>query len=342
MARFAELNQDDQSARVWISTIVMPVASTLVALLRVWIRSQMLGFDDGAAGIAQLLAYGNVVSVAYALVHGLAKSTDHTGERINLVYGEALQASIVLYLLTLAAAKVSVVLLLRRLFAGTRAMHAPMLCNVLLTMTGLWGVGAIVASSVNCVPEHLWRSQENATCNGSAIWMTITIIDVIGETAILLVTFWLVSQVQVPRRKKFSIFTYFTLRLTLIVTASVHYHYYLSTLHSTTTDTAISHVVFWQQIGILCTLGSITWPCTKAFINSLNTAEATSSAYGRSMNRTTTSDGQTTSAHTWPRKTNVATANALKGPETHHEGESQEMIIRREDRYIVTSDVRGT
>lgn len=47
-----------------------------------------------------------------------------------------------------------------------------------------------------------------------AIWMTITIIDIIGETAILLVTFWLVSQVQVPRRKKFSIFTYFTLRLT--------------------------------------------------------------------------------------------------------------------------------
>lgn len=88
MARFAELNQHDQSGKVWISTIVMAVATTLIFLLRIAIRWKMLGFDDGAAGMAQLMAYGDVVSVTFALLQGFAKSRDYTGAMIHLAYGK--------------------------------------------------------------------------------------------------------------------------------------------------------------------------------------------------------------------------------------------------------------
>lgn len=38
------------------------------------LKFSMLGVDDAVAGFAQLLVYGNVLSIVYALRHGLEKS----------------------------------------------------------------------------------------------------------------------------------------------------------------------------------------------------------------------------------------------------------------------------
>jgi hypothetical protein len=46
----------------------------LTTLERGFVKFNMQGLDDGVAGLAQLFAYGNVFSVIYALLHGLAKT----------------------------------------------------------------------------------------------------------------------------------------------------------------------------------------------------------------------------------------------------------------------------
>lgn len=75
MARFAVSNSHDQSAALWIMTFLLLSYTTLTILVRGFVKVSMLGLDDGIAGLAQLLTYGNVFSVIYALLHGLARSS---------------------------------------------------------------------------------------------------------------------------------------------------------------------------------------------------------------------------------------------------------------------------
>jgi hypothetical protein len=74
---------------------------------------------------------------------------------------------VVLYLLTLAAAKVSLISFLRRVFRLSSHSLAMPVCNASIAILTLWGVGAAVAVSVNCGPEHLWSPPGEATCNGA-------------------------------------------------------------------------------------------------------------------------------------------------------------------------------
>jgi hypothetical protein len=72
MARFAVFNSEDQRAAVWVVSILLLSYTTLTTLVRGVVKLKMMGLDDGVAGLAQLLTYGNVASVVYALHNGLS------------------------------------------------------------------------------------------------------------------------------------------------------------------------------------------------------------------------------------------------------------------------------
>ena len=93
MARFAVSNTQDQSATLWITAFLLLSYTTLTTLVRGFVKLSMLGLDDGIACIAQLLTYGNVFSIVYALRHGLARSSinNETGS-ITSNYGEVSNA----------------------------------------------------------------------------------------------------------------------------------------------------------------------------------------------------------------------------------------------------------
>lgn len=80
MARFAVANLEDQSAPVWIVTLLSLSYTTMTSLMRGFIKLSMLGIDDGGASLAQLFTYGNIFSVIYALRHGLARSGHRDGD----------------------------------------------------------------------------------------------------------------------------------------------------------------------------------------------------------------------------------------------------------------------
>ena len=63
--------------------------------------------------------------------------------------------------------------------------------------------------------------------------------------------------------------------------AIFHYRSYERMIDSPNMNVAISKIVIWEQISICYSLLSITWPFSKVFINSFDTAQLTpSSAYG--------------------------------------------------------------
>lgn len=93
MARFAVSNTHDQSAALWIMTFLLLSYTTMTMLVRGFVKFSMLGLDDGVACLAQLLTYGNVFSIIYALDHGLAKSrVDYENGGSNNGYAEVSKA----------------------------------------------------------------------------------------------------------------------------------------------------------------------------------------------------------------------------------------------------------
>ena len=131
--------------------------------------------------------------------------------------------------------------------------------------------------------------------------------------------------------------------------AIFHYRSYAQMVESTNIDVAISKMVIWEQISICYSLLSITWPFSKVFINSFDTAQLTSTnAYGSS-----TATSSNTAARS--RRRGNSTKPSSKLPWQNNAGHSitvysrpadsrrddvsfgsQEMIIRREDEVTVS------
>jgi hypothetical protein len=88
MVRFALSDSQDQSAAVWIMTFLLLAYTTLTTLVRGYVKLKMMGLDDGAAGVTQLIAFGHVICMVYALLHGFAKAQSETAEEVaKLEYG---------------------------------------------------------------------------------------------------------------------------------------------------------------------------------------------------------------------------------------------------------------
>lgn len=89
MSRFAISNFHNQSAAVWIVTLLLLSYTTLTSLIRGFVKSGVLGPDGCLAGAEQLLAYGDIFSVIHALQNGLAKEREQTaGTDSGLEYGK--------------------------------------------------------------------------------------------------------------------------------------------------------------------------------------------------------------------------------------------------------------
>jgi hypothetical protein len=137
----------------------------------------------------------------------------------------------------------------------------------------------------------------------------------------------------------------------LAILITFHYRSYRNTLRSSNTDIAISKTVIWEQISICYSLLSITWPFSKTFINSFDTAPlevnqvintygsgaVTSRAGGKRESRSYAADGR-------PWDTNVARSMAactrsttLKGDDESF-GSQGDLIIREHHEVAVTWD----
>ena len=131
--------------------------------------------------------------------------------------------------------------------------------------------------------------------------------------------------------------------------ATFHYRSYRQMVGSANPDVAISKVVIWEQASICYSLLSITWPFSKVFINSFDTAQLTpASAYGSS---TATFDSTAAKSKRRAHSTKLSSrvpwqSNAVHSSTVYSRPAdsrrddvnfgSQELIIRREDEVTVS------
>ena len=131
--------------------------------------------------------------------------------------------------------------------------------------------------------------------------------------------------------------------------AVFHYRSYVRMIGLANIDIAVSEMVIWEQISICYSLLSITWPFSKVFINSFDTAQLTpTSAYG-SASATLGSNAAKSKRRTHstklssrvPWQSNVGHSSTVYSrPVDARQDDSnfgsQELIIRREDEVRVS------
>jgi hypothetical protein len=87
-----------------------------------------------------------------------------------------------------------------------------LMCKAAMIAMGGWGIASVVAVSTNCAVARLGHRQDDQTCNGTARWLSVTILDGSTEIAIMVMVICLVSRLQMTVKKKFEVCSAFAWR----------------------------------------------------------------------------------------------------------------------------------
>ena len=131
--------------------------------------------------------------------------------------------------------------------------------------------------------------------------------------------------------------------------ATFHYRSYHQIVTPADMNIAISRIVIWEQVSMCYSLLSITWPFSKVFINSFDTAQLTpTSAYGSSTATSRSAAGRSkrradsiklSSRMPWQSSTLHSSTVYSRPADPRQEDRNfglQELIIRREDVITVS------
>jgi hypothetical protein len=256
------------------------------------------------------------------------------------------------------------------------------LCKIALAVVAGWVVGSVVAVSTGCAATHLSEWHGDATCNGSVrvnlrvwfitdpfqtIWMIVAVFDGVTEIGVLAIVMLLVSHLQLTLWKQIGVCSAFAWRLgsvsslrisdncscvhRLVVMAVFHYTSNRRMRHSSNPEIAITASIVWEQVSICYSLLSITWPFSKVFIKSFDTAQLTpAGAYGSNSatvrstpakSRRRVSSTKQGIKHPWQDYGLHSSAAYSRAADSNRDDASfgsQEMIIRREDEITVAYD----
>lgn len=167
MARFALSTPTDRSATAWISSILSLVYTSLSLLARYYLKSGTVSVDDAAIVVAQILAFAQFGATFYGITQGLGKDLSLLDGSEKTHSANAFEASEILYVLALAAAKISMAMLIDRIFSGNDLGHEKRLVRVLMGVIAFWGVGSALAVSVSCNADQILPMHGANECTGS-------------------------------------------------------------------------------------------------------------------------------------------------------------------------------
>jgi len=265
--RFSTITPDDHGGAVWNASILCAIYIFITTLLRFWVKRKLVGLDDWFAAAAAVIALGQCCSVFVALSRGLGQSyAGLSSSEIERV-GQAALSSQILFLLSLCLAKVSVILLLRRL-SGEGMQTA---CGICLGICVLWGVASMLVVVINCTPLQVMGVNNNFCSSLTLRWVLIGTIDSVTEVLIIVVPVILVWRLQMDTERKFMVIAAFIPRISLIIFIGLHIRYIAGLSSDSNIGVAFATPMIYQQVELGCSIVSCTVPCLRKFLNHFDT-----------------------------------------------------------------------
>ncbi|KAK3720826.1 hypothetical protein LTR37_003489 [Vermiconidia calcicola] len=308
---FAPITTYDHAGYLWTTALYCIIFSTLVFATRAYIKKNSWGRDDSVFAAAFVAQVGHVVAIFAALKHGLGRvpgSPFHPpGERTTaklIEYaagGKAVFAALIFLVISLALAKISVVLFIRRLV--TRNSHMLIKGSYLLhCVCALWGLASLITISVDCSPSWYITDYSARRCGAQGRrWVGIVAIDALTEIMITAYPVVLVWPLKMSAKLKVQVTSAFVFRLGVAAAAIMHAVWVFRHAKSVHPSLAMVPTIIIAEAELCWSLVSATIPNLKNFMRRFSTGFGHEFGLG-----TTTTSEQKTSE---PRSVHESTAD---------------------------------
>ncbi|KYG42582.1 hypothetical protein M433DRAFT_26790 [Acidomyces richmondensis BFW] len=199
----------------WFLMVVMILATALKLVIRLIARQP--GVDDVLVTIAMLFGVGEVVAISLAANDGLGRRAELLDSAQIKNVQKRLYASSILYVVTLAFAKASIVILMSRLFVEKRHVTVNRILSAALLV---WSLAAIFGAAFQCGLPHPWRYFAQTCSNTNTFWYVIGAFDILLDLALVASPAYVIQGLKMEIPKKVVIISAFALRI-IVVAAQI-------------------------------------------------------------------------------------------------------------------------
>ncbi|KAL9609745.1 MAG: hypothetical protein Q9167_005515 [Letrouitia subvulpina] len=164
--------------------------------------------DDYAVLVGMICALGYVIAQAVSIAHGLGRHRILSTAPVES--GRAVLASIVMYIASMAATKISILLLYRRIFPIWKLHCVAWIVGIFIFA---YSITAVFLAIFPCHPvQGVWNPLVKASCNNTnTSVLTIAIFNVITDVIVLILPIPVVWGLQLPKTRRFQVMAIFLL-----------------------------------------------------------------------------------------------------------------------------------
>lgn len=220
-------SKDDLGPFINVVTWVLLITSALAVLTRLITKRALrrsIDVDDAFVIAALVASIGSGVSVSIQIANGLGRDIASLMDVQLVAYQKSEYANKLLYIATLAFAKLSIISLLMILTASP--MHRQM--GVGLTgFIAIWGIVSELVAAFQCGPIEPWRflGPENRCIDMITFWRGMAVINILTDLALVLFPVHVIATLQMSMGKKVTILAFFGARSLDIVATAVQMAY---------------------------------------------------------------------------------------------------------------------
>ncbi|KAI9928347.1 hypothetical protein MW887_002385 [Aspergillus wentii] len=248
----------DRGQRALVVTAVLTSLAIVVVAMRLYARlglMKIMGREDGSILIALVFSIVYLGLVCAEVHFGLGRHSNAISH-VDLMHQlKSLWAAIPMYNASLAFSKFSILFQYLRIFPGRKFRFA---CYFMMAVVATYSTWAIVSGYVNCVPvAKFWDKDISGHClSFEAVWFFNASMNIVTDTALMILPMPLLSQLQLPRVQKFALMGVFAVGVVVVITSILR----LSSLRvvAQSTDTSWSNVgaAYWTaaecNVAIIC------------------------------------------------------------------------------------------
>ncbi|CAI6337603.1 unnamed protein product [Periconia digitata] len=220
-------SDSDSGPFVNVVTWIMLITSTLAVLTRLVTKRALrrrIDVDDAFVAAALLASIGSGVAVTVQTKNGLGRSKAMLDPGSIPIYEKAEYANKLLYIATLALAKLSIISLLMILTASD--LHRNM--GIALTaMIALWGLVSEFTAAFQCGIDRPWQYSDTTDKCLSMIkvWLGVAVGNMITDLFLVLFPIHIILTLQMSMKKKITILCFFGSRSLDIVATAIQLSY---------------------------------------------------------------------------------------------------------------------
>ncbi|KAF2014376.1 hypothetical protein BU24DRAFT_463171 [Aaosphaeria arxii CBS 175.79] len=210
-----------------VVTWVLLITSALAVLTRLITKRALrrrMDIDDAFVVAALLTSIGSGIAVSVQVSNGLGRTISSLQASQVGTYEKAEYANRLLYIATLAFAKLSIISLLMILTAAD--LHRRF-CYSMTAVIALWGVVSVFVGAFQCGIDEPWRfiGPGNTCSNMPSFWRAMGAINMLTDLALIFFPVHVIATLQMSAVQKLTILIFFGARSLDVIATGVQLAY---------------------------------------------------------------------------------------------------------------------